>query len=117
MADKHDLSTHGGRIAHVIEAAGYTPASIAARLGCKPAAVYQWISGSTQNLKEALLWKLSDLTGFEARWISMGEGPQRIDPAIKHACAMLTAMEPGVRYSTVRLIDTMAEHDGSRASN
>lgn len=72
----HDLTTKSGRIAYVLEATGHTPSSMARLLGCAPAAVYQWLNGSTKNLKEVFLWRLADITGFEARWISLGEGPQ-----------------------------------------
>lgn len=109
MIPDYDLTTKSGRIAYVIEASGHVPGSIAKPLGCAPAAVYQWIAGSTKNLKEHLLWKLADITGFEARWISTGEGAQRIEKSIKHATEVLTAMEPEARYTAVRLIDTLAE--------
>lgn len=103
------LVTKGQRIACIIKKSGHTPASIAKLLGCAPAAVYQWIDGSTQNLKEPYLWKLADITGYEARWISTGLGQPRIDPGIKHANELLTAMEPEARYTAVRLLDTLAE--------
>lgn len=109
MIPDYDLSTKSGRIAYVIDQSGHVPGSIAKLLGCAPAAVYQWIAGSTKNLKEHLLWNLSDITGFEARWISTGEEPMKIEKSIKHATEVLTAMEPEARYTAVRLIDTLAE--------
>lgn len=109
MASEHDLSTKSGRIAYIVEASGHNPAALAKQLGCAPAAVYQWIDGSTKNLKEHLLWKLADITGFEARWISLGEGPMKMPMAIKHANQVLVAMEPAALYTAVRLIDTLAE--------
>jgi hypothetical protein len=109
MDDEFDLTTKSGRIGYVIESSGHSPASIAPLLGCKPSAVYQWIDGSTKNLKEHLLWKLADITGYEARWISQGEGPRKIDKAIRHANDVLLAMEPEARYTAVRLLDTLAE--------
>lgn len=109
MDDEFDLTTKAGRIGFVIKASGHNPASIASLLGCKPAAVYQWLDGSTKNLKEHLLWKLADITGYEARWISQGEGPAKMDKTIKHANDVLLAMEPAARYTAVRLLDTLAE--------
>lgn len=109
MATDFDLSTKAGRIAYVIEKSGHVPGSIAKLLGCAPAAVYQWIDGSTKNLKEHLLWKLADVTEYEARWISTGEGSMKIEKSIRHAADVLTAMEPEARYTAVRLIDTLAE--------
>ena len=103
------LSTKVGRIGFAIKQSGHSPASISALLGCKPAAVYQWLDGSTKNLKEHLLWKLADITGYEARWISLGEGAAKLDKSIKHANDVLMAMQPEARYTAVRLIDTLAE--------
>lgn len=109
MDEIYGLNTKGERIAYVIKKSGHTPASIARLLGCAPAAIYQWIDGSTQNLKEQYLWGLADVTGFEARWISTGRGQVKLDPSVRHAEAVLTAMQPEVRYTAVRLIDTLAE--------
>lgn len=109
MIKDYDLQTKSGRIAFAIEQSGHVPGSIAKLLGCAPAAVYQWIDGSTKNLKEHLLWKLADVTGYEARWISTGEGSMKIENSIRHAAAVLTAMEPEARYTAVRLLDTLAE--------
>lgn len=109
MDDEYDLTIKSGRIAFILNACGHTPSSIAKLLGCAPAAIYQWIDGSTKNLKEHLLWKLSDITGYEARWISMGEGPARIEQSIRHAEQVLIAMQPDARYTAVRLLDTLAE--------
>lgn len=109
MDNKFDLDTKAGRIGFVIEQSGHNPAAIAKLVGCEPAAVYQWLNGSTKNLKERLLWNLADVTGYEARWISMREGPAKIDNSIKHANEVLLAMQPDARYTAVRLLDTLAE--------
>jgi len=109
MAEEHDLTTKNGRIAFVIDASDHTPSSISRLLHCAPAAIYQWIDGSTKNLKEDHLWNLADITGYEARWISTGEGPARIDPSIRHVERVLIAMQPEARYTAVRLIDTLVE--------
>lgn len=109
MDEDFDLTSKAGRIGFVIERSGYKPATIAPLLGCKPSAIYQWLEGRTKNLKEHLLWKLADITGYEARWISQGEGPMKMDKAIRHANDVLLAMEPAARYTAVRLLDTLAE--------
>lgn len=109
MDHEFDMTTKAGRIGFVIEKSGHNPASIAKLLGCKPAAVYQWLDGSTKNLKEHLLWKLADITEYEARWISQGEGQPKMDKTIKHANQVLLAMQPEARYTAVRLLDTLAE--------
>ncbi len=104
-----DIETKGGRIEYAITQAGYNPNSIAAELHISASAIYQWIDGTTKNIKEDLLWKLADLTGFEARWLSQGTGPMRIDRSVKHAQSVLLGMEPEARYTAVRLLDTLAE--------
>jgi transcriptional regulator with XRE-family HTH domain len=109
MIEEHDLSTKEGRIAFVLESSGHNPNSMAKLIGCKAAAIYQWLNGSTKNIKENLLWSLADVTGFEARWISNGQGPAKIDSSIKHANQVLMAMQPSARYTAVRLLDTLAE--------
>lgn len=111
MASAHDLSTKTGRIAHIIEATGHTPSSLARLVGTTPSAIYQWLDGSTKNIKEELLWKLADKTGFQARWISIGEGPMRLPKGVQHANEVLLSMEPEALYTAVRLIDTLAEPD------
>lgn len=109
METEHDLRTKPGRIAYVIEYSGHNPSTLARLIGCKPAAIYQWLDGSTKNIKEPFLFGLADVTGFEARWISLGEGPPRIPRDIRHADTVLLAMAPEARYKAVRLIDTFAE--------
>lgn len=112
MAIEHDLDSLGGRIAYVIERSGHNPASAAKLLECTPAAVYQWIDGSTKNLKQQLLWRLADLTGYEARWISLGEGPQRIPPEVQRAKNNLLAMEPHARYAVIQVIEGLSKPKG-----
>jgi len=104
-----DFETKGGRIEYAITQAGYNPNSIAAELHISASAIYQWLDGTTKNIKEDLLWKLADLTGFEARWLSQGTGPMRIERSVKHAQSVLLGMEPEARYTAVRLLDTLAE--------
>lgn len=107
--DEPDLSQKSARIAYAIEQSGYNANSLAAELGISASAIYQWIAGPTKNLKEDLLWGLADLTGFEARWISQGVGPMRIDKCERHVQEVMRAMEPEARYTAARLIDTLAE--------
>ena len=71
--------TRGERIAYAIEQSGQTPAGVARIIGCSSAAIYQWINGITKDVKNDLLFALADATGFEARWIGTGKGPERPD--------------------------------------
>ena len=57
--------------------------------------------------QEPFLWALADATGFEARWISTGEGDERVDIPIRHVTSMMQAMEPKRRYMAERLIQSI----------
>ena len=72
------------RVKYAIHESEQTPSSVARKIGCTPAAVLQWISGDTKNIKNDLLFALADATGFEARWIGTGEGPERPLAAMNH---------------------------------
>lgn len=111
-----DLNTKPGRIQYAIEQSGHNPNSIAPILGVTASAIYQWLEGKTKNLKEDAFWKLCDLSGLEARWVSQGEGPMKIEKSIKHAQQVLMAMQPEARYTAVRLIDTLAEPEKKTGS-
>jgi hypothetical protein len=117
MHADYDLNTKAGRIGYAIERSGHTPSSISRLLDCAPAAVYQWINGSTKNLKEHLLWKLSDITLYEARWLSLGEGPMMLSPGLKHANQVLQAMQPEALYTAVKIIDTLIEQQKNNDIN
>jgi transcriptional regulator with XRE-family HTH domain len=72
------------RVRHAIEQSGHTPSSVSRVIGCTPAAVLQWISGDTKNIKNDLLFALADATKFEARWIGTGNGPMRPVSTLNH---------------------------------
>lgn len=78
MQTEYDLDTLGGRVGYALEKSGHTPSSAAAKINCKPQAIYQWIHGPTKNIKNDLIFKLADITGFEARWITIGKGDSNI---------------------------------------
>lgn len=71
------LDSLGERVAYVLDQSGHSPSSAARIIGCERAAISQWIHGPTENIKNAFLFALADLTGFEARWIATGKGPKR----------------------------------------
>ena len=65
------------RIARAIDVSGVKGKDAAATCDVTPSAVSQWRAGSTNNLKFKSLYGLSDVTGFSARWIALGELPER----------------------------------------
>jgi len=85
------------RVKYAIEHApgNLTPTSVAVKIGCSREAILQWISGETKNIKNEYLFAFADLTGFEARWIATGEGPERTDA---HVAAVLKAMQDMPEY-------------------
>ncbi len=106
----YNLSLKGDRVRYALDKSGHTPSSAAKTIGCKPQAIFQWISGATDNIKNELLYRLADLTGFEARWIALGEGPeQAASRAITHTVSVMTAMSPEQQYLAARLIDQISE--------
>lgn len=107
--DEPDLDTMGGRVKYALRESGHTPSSAAFVLECSRPAIDQWILGSTKNIKNDLLFKFADLTGFEARWIATGEGPVSYDKSMRHGVEVLWAMKPRRRQDAVRLLDTIAE--------
>lgn len=109
MSAAYDFTDKTQRIRFAITESGHTPSSVSRLIGCEPAAIYQWLSGSTKNLKEPLLWALADVTGFEARWISMGIGPMKLPPSTRRAIDTLKAMEPEAQYTVSQVIETLSK--------
>ena len=62
---------------------------MARAIGCTPAAVLQWVSGDTKNIKNDLHFALADATKFEARWIGTGDGPPQSAAQMNHRAAEL----------------------------
>lgn len=65
------------RIKHAMQTAGITRAQVAAGCGVTVQAVYKWHADPSINLKSEHLFQLADMTGFNARWIATGRGPER----------------------------------------
>lgn len=65
------------RIAAAIEASGKLKSTVAKECGVRPSSVSQWLDGSSKSLKPENLYALARATGFSARWIAIGEGPER----------------------------------------
>lgn len=62
----------------VKEAIGKLPVSdVADRLKIHRNAVYQWMDGTTKNLRPEYLFGLAELTGYSAKWIALEKGTKR----------------------------------------
>lgn len=69
------------RIRHAIIQAPVNQAEIAKKLGVSRPTITQWKNGDTKNLRMENLFALADVTGFSARWLATGEGPERKEDA------------------------------------
>jgi SOS-response transcriptional repressor LexA len=63
------------RIQEIVDA-GYKKSALARAAGKSPAAVTQWISGETKEIKADSAAGIQAVTGFSAVWIATGKGPK-----------------------------------------
>lgn len=73
--------TMGERIKRARTAAGLTQVELAKRVGVSKGAVSQWEADDVKNLRLPNLFAMADATGFSARWIGTGEGPEKPEQA------------------------------------
>ena len=67
----------GLRIAELRSEKGQTLAAVAKAVGVTGAAVQQWESGSSKNIKLANLTRLAEHFGVSIKWLVSGEGPRQ----------------------------------------
>ncbi|HDS0941462.1 TPA: helix-turn-helix domain-containing protein [Pseudomonas putida] len=65
------------RIAKAIAASGKRKSEIAADCGVSASAVTQWVSGESKSMKPENIYALAKATGFHAKWLAIGEGPEQ----------------------------------------
>ena len=106
----------GERIAYAIKKSEHSPASMARELGCSAAAIYQWIDGTTKDLKNELLFALADKTGFSARWLATGEGPE-IDaynqPQIMRVLKVMEKLPATDQERVANVVDAFSQPAGN----
>jgi transcriptional regulator with XRE-family HTH domain len=71
----------GLRIAELRSGKGQTLAAVAKAVGVTGAAVQQWESGSSKNIKLANLTRLAEHFGVSIKWLVSGEGPRQQEQA------------------------------------
>lgn len=103
-----DMTELADRIRTIIEATGLSNSEIAAAAKRTPAAVTQWLSGDVQKISADSAFALADRTGFEARWILFGEGPQRLGPINARERALLDHYRQ-VDEKDRRMVERVAE--------
>jgi len=67
------------RIARAITLSGKKKKQIAEECGVSPSAVTQWLTGESKSLRPESIFALAKATGFSARWLALGDGPERTD--------------------------------------
>lgn len=101
------------RVQYVLAQSDKTPTDIGKALGISSEAVLQWASGKTKHIRPENLFAFADATGFEARWIGTGEGPERPlysrNPTVRHALAVMEQLPAPYQTQAVRQIDSLAE--------
>lgn len=111
------MTTLHERVARAIKESGHNPSSVAREIGVSAEAVLQWVNGPTKNLRNDNLFALADVTGFSARWIGTGEGPQvecYSSAAIKHVVQVMENLPADEQAKLSRMADAF---QGPPASN
>ena len=72
------MNTVAQRLAEALASSDrFTQEGLARSCQVTPAAVSQWVSGQTKNLRLENLFSAADYLGVEPRWLATGEGPMR----------------------------------------
>lgn len=80
--------------------------------GMSKSVVNQLKSGKMKSFAARYAYKLEENTGFCAKWLQIGEGPQRSDPDIRQAVKIMEEMDLPRRKMAVKVIAPLAEPDG-----
>lgn len=81
----------GERITKAIKDSGRDVREVARACDTSAQAIYVWMRGGVKDLRNANLFALADITGFEARWIATGEGPEQRSGGNQRESALLQA--------------------------
>jgi len=77
-----DMERHE-RVAKAIRESGLQKKQVAAACGVSNSAITQWINGDSKSLRPENLFALAELTGFSARWLAIGKGPERAQDEVE----------------------------------
>jgi hypothetical protein len=89
---------------------GESDAEFSRRIGLSRSAVSLLLDGTTKTLKPENAYHIQDITGFSARWLQTGKGPERVGDATFDLNNVLTALEATI---IVRVQESFAEARGS----
>jgi len=82
------------RLQLIMDTKGWNQVELAKAAKCSKGSVTNWmteVSGS-RNIEPKFAFNLSDVTGFESRWIIYGEGPARMETSSAEDERLLAAI-------------------------
>lgn len=110
------MSTLSERIIEAMDSSGVSITEVAKHCECSYQAVKKWRTSETHSLDGNNLVALSELTGYECRWLMTGLGPKRREYAKNQSQSLaLQAMEklpPEEQYKIPAFVDLLAKSDG-----
>lgn len=80
--------------------------------GMTKSVVNQLKAGKIKSFAARYAYMLEEKTGFCAKWMQLGDGPERIDLDIKQAVKIMEAMKPARRKDAVKIITPLVESEG-----
>jgi transcriptional regulator with XRE-family HTH domain len=104
--------TLGERISKAITASQTDVKDVAKACDISAQAVYAWMRDEIKDLRNANLFELARLTGFNAEWIATGNGPEVSNyknARIQHVLQVMESMPDVVLDEAVKEIDSLAE--------
>ncbi len=84
---------------------------LAKLVGVKGASISQWTKGDTKNFRPENLFRFSDVTGYSARWLAIGDGQKLV--AAPDVETSITIAPVSAR-ATPQPISVLAETDDQR---
>ncbi len=99
--------TVGQRIRDARESKGLKPADLARAAGVTSAAVSQWESDATKNIRPTNLFDIAEILGKNPKWIITGEGPEDAVGVAEAAPRYGAVSDEGARFA--RLWETLPE--------
>jgi hypothetical protein len=77
--------------------------------GMTKSVVNQLKTGKMKSFAARYAYKLEENSGFCAKWLQLGEGPQKLDPDIKQAMKIMESMRPPRRKDAVKVVSSLTE--------
>lgn len=71
------MGTKGDRIKEARKSTGLDQPALARLVGVTKQAVSHWETGRTKDIKNMTFARISEVTGYSARWLATGQGPKK----------------------------------------